>query len=101
MAEARRTRQPVCPGLCRLLMQRFQTPCPGVRLYQVRFAGYTGQEIKRAFRYLCRRRVLVATFARDANGDRYGGMLVALTALGQAVLSTLELTPEPLPSGMC
>lgn len=101
MPESTIAPQSACPQLCLLLMRRFRVPTPGVRLRHVHFSGYSAPEVKRGFRYLRRRRVLAAAIVLDADGVRYGGHLVSLTALGQAVLKMMEAWPGPrdVPTG--
>lgn len=82
------------PPLCFLLMRHFRVPTPGVRLCRLRFPGYSGQDVRRSFRYLRRRCVLDAKVVQDADGIRFDGQLVSLTSLGRLVLNMMENWPD-------
>lgn len=92
---------PICLRLCALLLQHFQRVRPGFRVTRMRLQEYSIDDIRGAFNQLRRRRFLEATVSFDAEGNRYSGLVVSLTPLGQAAARAMSAEPTANASAAC
>jgi hypothetical protein len=85
------------------MLQYFQTARPGFRIAKMGLQEYSADDIRRAFYQLRRLRWLEATISIDIEGNRYSGLVISLTPLGQAAALALsaESTANAKPGVAC